>query len=124
MGHKTMVSHKMRYKVTKTKTLYVTQFFMKFLKLAFIYKNYDTLRYVTFLYAKIQTLRKKQDNLRYIFIYKKPEYLRYAIFHGILKLAERGGGFYMQKNNALCVTFLYEKNNACLAKQSLHLLQV
>ena len=25
---------------------------MKFLKLAFIYKNHDTLRYVTFLYTK------------------------------------------------------------------------
>ena len=38
------------------------------LKLAFLYKKHDTLRYVTFLYTKIQTLRKKQDNLRYVFI--------------------------------------------------------
>ena len=68
---------------TKSKTLYVTIFFMKFLKLAFIYKNYDTLRYMIFLYTKIQTLRKKQDNLRYVFIYKNPDILRYAIFQWI-----------------------------------------
>ena len=34
----------------------------------YIYKTHDTLRYVTFLYTKSQTLRKKQDNLRYVFI--------------------------------------------------------
>ena len=34
------------------------------LNLAFIYKNHDTLRYVPVLNTKIQTLRKKQDNLR------------------------------------------------------------
>ena len=43
---------------------------MKFLKLAFIYKNHDTLRYVTFLYTKRSTLLKKQDNLRNVFIQK------------------------------------------------------
>ena len=45
----------------KRNTLYVTGFFMNFLKLAFIYKKHDTLRYVTFLYTKSWTLRKKQD---------------------------------------------------------------
>ena len=35
----------------------------------------------TFLYTKSQTLCKKQDNLRYVFIYKKPDTLPYAIFH-------------------------------------------
>ena len=53
---------------TKIWTLYVTRFFMKFLKLAFIYKKDDTLRYVRFLYTKIQTLRNKKDNLSYLFI--------------------------------------------------------
>ena len=38
--------------------------FREFSKLAFIYKKHDTLRYVTFLYTNIWTLRKKQDNLR------------------------------------------------------------
>ena len=46
-------------------------------------KNNDSLRYVTFLYTKIWTLPKNQDNLCYIFIYKKPHTLRYAIFSGI-----------------------------------------
>ena len=36
----------------------------KFLKLVFINKKHDILRYVMFLYTKIQTLREKQDNLR------------------------------------------------------------
>ena len=65
----------------KRKTLYVTQFFMKILKLAFAYKKDDTLCYVSFLYTKIQTLRKKHDHLRYVFIYKKLDTLRYASFH-------------------------------------------
>ena len=32
-----------------------------------IYKKHDTLRYVTFLYTKIQILRKSKTNLRYFF---------------------------------------------------------
>ena len=39
---------------------------MKMFKLVFIYKKNDTLRYMTFLYTKVQKLRKKQDNLRYV----------------------------------------------------------
>ena len=35
-------------------------------------KKHDTLRYVKFLFTEIQTLRKKQDNFRYVFIYKRP----------------------------------------------------
>ena len=66
---------------TKIQTLYVTRFFMKFLKLAFIYKKHDTLCYGTFLYTKSQTLRKKQDNLRYVFMFTNPDTLYYAIFH-------------------------------------------
>ena len=42
----------------KTRTLYITRFFKKILILEFIYKNYDTLRYMTFLYTKMYTLRK------------------------------------------------------------------
>ena len=43
--------------------------------------------------------------------YKKPETLFYVIFDGIF---ENGGGegIFMQKNNALCVKFLYAKNNS------------
>ena len=94
--------------------------FHEILKFAFIYKKYDSLRYATILYTKIQTLRKKQDNLRCVFMYKNPDTLRYAIFMGFLKMAEGGGHFYMQKtmhftlnfdkkNNALSVTFYLQK---------------
>ena len=37
-------------------------------------------------YTKIQTLCKKQYNLRYIFIHKKPNTLRYAIFHDFFEI--------------------------------------
>ena len=97
---------------TKIETLYVTQFFMEILKLTILYKKHDTLHYVTFLYTKIQTLSKKQDNLRSVFIYKNTDTLRYAIFHWIFEIGGGGGGGYMQKNNALCITFLYVKNSA------------
>ena len=97
---------------TKSETLYVTQFFMKILKLEFTYKKHDTLRYVAVLYTKMQTLSKKLDNFCYVFIYKKSDTLRYAIFHGIFEIGGGGRAFLYEKNNALCVTFLYSKNNA------------
>ena len=106
---------------TKSMTLYSSRFFMKKLRLAFIYKQHETLRSVTFLYTKRQTLRKKQDNLRY-FLYTKTRTLCVTqFFNEVLKLAEGGRHFYlhkimhfalyfnMQKNNALCVMFLYLK---------------
>ena len=84
---------------------------MKILRLAFIYKNHETLRYVTFLYTKSQTLHQKQDNLHYVFLYRNSDTLRYAIFHGIFEVGGGGWGgcFYIQKN-APCVTFLYPKH--------------
>ena len=66
---------------------------MKSLNLAFIYRKHDTLRYVTFLYTKIQTLRKEQDNLRYVFKYKNQDTLRYEVFHGIFEIGRGGGHF-------------------------------
>ena len=86
---------------TKRNTLYVTRFSMKFLKLAFIYKNHDTLRYLTFLYTKSETLCKKQDNFSYIFIYKIRTLCVTRFFMEFLKLAE-GGAFLNTKNGALC----------------------
>ena len=45
---------------TKSKTLYVAQFFMKVLKLVFIYVQYhDTLRYVTWYIEKDREFEKK-----------------------------------------------------------------
>ena len=81
---------------TKSMILYVAQFFMKYLKLAFIYKKHDTLRYVPFLYTKIRTLCKKQDNLRCIFIYKIRTLCFTRFLIKFLKLAEVGGIFYIQ----------------------------
>ena len=81
----------------KSYKLHVTQFFMKILKLAFINKKHDTLRYVTFLYTKRQTLHKKQDNLRYVFIYKIWTVCVSQFFIEFLKLAERGHIFILKK---------------------------
>ena len=50
---------------------------MKVLKLVFIKRKHNTLRYMMFLHTKIPTLRKRQDNLRYIFIYKNSDTLSY-----------------------------------------------
>ena len=100
---------------SKSKTISVTflhtksQTFMKVLKLAFIFKNHDTLRYVTFIYTKRYTLSKKQDNLWYVFIYKNPALLFCAIFHWIFEICGGGGTFIYKKNNVLCVIFLYWK---------------
>ena len=57
---------------TESKKLYVTQFFMNFLKLEFIFKNHDTFHCVTFYIQKVIYLRKKQDNLHYVFLYNNP----------------------------------------------------
>ena len=56
---------------------------------------------------KTSHVAKKQDNLRYVFIYKKPGTLRYAISYGIFVMFGGGETFFYLKNNALCVAFLY-----------------
>ena len=73
-------------------------------------------------YTESMTLRKKQDNLRYVFIYKNQDNLRYAIFVEFLKLLEGGGAFLyffkqctlryilIAKSIAICVMFLYTKS--------------
>ena len=94
---------------TKSKTLYVTQSFIKNLNLAFIYKNHDALRYVKFLYTRSQTLHKKQDNLRYVFIYKNPDTLSYAIFHWIFEIDRGGGIFICKKQCTLHHIFISKK---------------
>ena len=53
---------------------------------------------MTFLYTKSLTLRKKQDNLRYIFIYKKPgTFVLRNFFIEVLKFAEGGGHLLIKK---------------------------
>ena len=43
-------------------------------------------KYRMFLYTKRHTLYQKQDNSRCVFMYKKQDTLRYAVFMKILKL--------------------------------------
>ena len=52
----------------------------------YLYKKKNIPKHL-YINTKIQTLCKKQDNLRYVFIDKKAYTLRYTIFHEILKLA-------------------------------------
>ena len=88
---------------------------MKVLKWAFVLKNEDTFRYITFLYTKRHTLRKKQDNLRRIFIYKNPDTLRSHIFYEIYEIGwgrEGGGHFICKKKH--CASFFKWKKKCTL----------
>ena len=67
--------------------------FYENLKLAFIYKNNDTLRYMKFLNTKIWTLPKKQNKLRCVFIYKIWTLYVMRFLIEFLKMAEVGGTF-------------------------------
>ena len=63
------------------------------------------------LYTKSQTLGKKQDNLRYVFIYKNSDTLPYAIFHWIFETGGGGGGhFYSQKQCTFPLHFYTQKS--------------
>ena len=55
------------------------------------------------------TLRKKQDNFRYVFIYKNSDTLRYAIFHGTFEIGGGRGHFYMQKTMHFVLYFYMQK---------------
>ena len=86
-GNKKFFLYSKSLNLTKSKTICVTfcihkksntlpyMIFQEFFKKALMFKKHDTLSYVTFLYAKIQTFRKKQNNLRYFLMYKNPETL-------------------------------------------------
>ena len=62
-------------------------------------KKAEKLRNI-YIYTKIQTLCKKQENLRYVFIHKNPNTLRYAIFHDNFEI----GICIYTKSMTLCVT--------------------
>ena len=79
---------------------------MKIFKLAFIYKNPDTLRYVT-LYIQKSRHFAKIKTICITFLYlKNPDTLRYMIFYGISEIGKGGGDIFICKKNAVCVTFL------------------
>ena len=93
----------------KSNSLYVAGFFMKFLKLAFIFKKNYALGYVTLLYTKSKTLRKnyiRQFAIR--FIYKNPALCVPRFFNEFLKFAE-GGDIYSLKIQGTCVNLFYTK---------------
>ena len=85
--------------LTKSQTLYVTRFFMNFLKLAFMHIQkawYFALHDV--IYTKSLKLRKKQDNLRHVFLYTESLTLCITrFFIEFLKFAEGGRHFYIGK---------------------------
>ena len=59
-----------------------------------------------YIYTKFQTLFKKQNNLRCVFIHRKPGTLPYAIFHKCLKFAF----LYIQRaGHSALREFLYTK---------------
>ena len=91
-------------------SLYFTRFFTKILKLAFIYKKYDTLRYVTFLYTKSQSFRKSKT-ICVTFLYTKIRTLcATRFFIEFLKLAEWGGHFYVQETIHFALHFYIKKS--------------
>ena len=109
-GHFAKNQDSLRYVLyTKSRIFYVTQFFMNFSILEFLYKKHETLRYMTFLYTKSQTLRKNQDNLRHVFIYKNLDTLYCTIFLWIFEIGGGGEIFLYAKNNAFCFTFFFQK---------------
>ena len=60
------------------------------------------------IHTKSQTLRKKKDNLRYVFIYKIWTLCVTQFFIKFLKLAE-GGVFYMEKTIHFTLHFYTQK---------------
>ena len=81
---------------------------MKFLKLAFIYKNHYTLHYVTFIFKKSRHFAKRKT-ICVTFICTKIQTLCVTQFFIEFLNLEEGGAFLYAKNNALCVTFLHTK---------------
>ena len=79
--------------IYKSKTLYVTPFFMNILKLAFVYKKHDTLRYAKFYIQKSRHFAKSKTICLTFFTYNNPDNLRYTIFHWIFEICGGEGTF-------------------------------
>ena len=79
---------------------------------SYIYKKQKIAKSL-YIYAKKQTPFKKQDNLRYVFIYKKLDTFRHAIFHENFEIV-----ICIEKHNTLrYVIFLYKKSQTLREKQ-------
>ena len=62
-------------------------------------------------YLQNSDTSKKQDNVRYVFYIQKAWHFCVTQFSWYFEIVGRGGHFYIFKD-ALCVSFLYAKNNA------------
>ena len=95
----------------KRQTLYVMWFTWNFWNWhLYIYKKRKNLCYVTFLFTKKQKLRKKQDNLRHIFIYTKSGHFSWRNFHVLFEISGGKGGIFSRKKECtLCWFFIYKK---------------
>ena len=93
----------------KSTTLYVTRFFMKILKLAFIYKKHVTLRCVTFYLQKFRHFAKSKTICVIFYMQKSGHFALRDFSLNFLKLAEGGGHFTMQKKCNLCYIFICKK---------------
>ena len=86
---------------------------MKILKLAFIYiqKACHFALCAVFIYRSIDNSKKSRQFTLRLYIYKNPDTLCYAIFHGIFEIGGGGGGphFYKQKHCTLRSNFICKK---------------
>ena len=84
--------------------------FMKFLKLAFIYKKHDILRYVTFLYTKARHFAKSKKMFDTFSDTKIWHFCVTRFFIEFLKIAEGGGTFiFIKKQYTLRDIFILKK---------------
>ena len=92
---------------------------MKFLKLAFIYKKHDTLRYMTFLYTKSKIFRKKEDNFRYV-LYPKIRHLCVMRFFIEFLNLRRGWDIYELKKQCTLRDIFILKKQCTLRYVAIH----
>ena len=108
---------------TKIETLYVTRFFINVLKLAFVYKKHDMLRYVTFYTQKPETSQKARQFLLRFCLQKSWHFVianfSYNFWNcrrwgeiNICKIQSALRYALYAKDNALWVTFLFTKSHA------------
>ena len=74
---------------------------------SFVYTKANNIVKSTYVYIqKARQFEKKKDNLRYVFICKNPDTLRYAIFHDFMEI-----GIYLNRkyDNLRYVKCLYTK---------------
>ena len=79
----------------------------------YLYKKQNNRETFLYIFTKSHTLFKNKDNLRYIFIDKKPDTLPYTIFHEMIEI----GIYIYPKSTLRYVTFYYTKIKTLRKKQ-------